>query len=129
MLAENFMTAKALDLTDEQHAALVKTLRHLETGRADGGFDMSAWWMHVKRQTLFPGCGTSACIGGWAQFLVGEDVFREAMRFKARFINPRLDDLMFAGVSMGVTDPALGAAALRNYLTTGEARWDEVLAG
>lgn len=118
MLAQNFMTAEALGLTEEQHSALVKTLAFFERGEVpEGGFDMFHW---KKKHS---DCGTACCLGGWAEILAG--LPRYSMHNEDA---PGLQRLFFPDSNAIVcTDPAKGAAALRNYLTTGEPRWEEVM--
>lgn len=118
MLARNFLSAVALNITDEQHDALVKTLVFFETGQVpDGRFHMDTW------RAPHP-CGTIMCLGGWAEFLVQKTLFYSVARPVGlhRLFYPKKYS------AFSVKDPAVGARALRNYLTTGNARWSEVLA-
>lgn len=125
MLAQNFMTASELDITDAEHGALIKTLafleraeaRHIDIGDPDCGtgpnhFNMAAW-----------DCGTCHCILGWARsFVGGKPHFSD--------LTDGLWDLCYPNRSAcgglnGVTVEQ-AAAALRNYLTLGDAHWSEV---
>lgn len=116
MLAQNFMSAEALGLTEEQRDAMITTLRAFERGEIKR-FYMGSWW-----------CGTAGCIGGWIEELTGCDL-------SAIFQNSaRLDRLLFPTDVYGDThaiacrDPKKGAQALRNYLVTGVADWEGVMA-
>lgn len=119
MLAPNFKTAEELGIMMDQHAALVRTLRAFETGEIPADeFDMGVW----SRRTILH--GKACCIGGWAQILVGEYLFDAAP------LPAGLDALFFPDrPAIVCTDVRKGASALRNYLTTGNADWDDVMAG
>lgn len=136
-----FLPPVALDLSPEQHAALVKVLRLMENGALmhvnpgigliTGGygfgltrhFNMSRW----RDGFIFKdgSCGTVACIGGTAE-MVGNVSFQDV-------IPPALDRLFFVDYdgrgSMGKITVAQALQALRNYLTTGEPEWKQVLNG
>lgn len=118
MLAPNFLSAEALGITEEQQEALIITLRAFESGSVGPDeFDMGDWL---------------CCIGGWAEKLAeNEELFSPPSAFPLE-----LNKLFFQGVEDGYnpfgksapcTDTTKGAAALRNYLVTGQSRWDEVL--
>lgn len=111
MLAQNFMTAEALGITEEQHTALVKTLGFFERGEVPPEkFDMRYW------------CGTACCIGGWVEQLTGVNIDMGEPASIQPLCYPETDALF-------CTDPAKGAHALRNYLTRGDADWRSVMAG
>jgi hypothetical protein len=132
-----FKAPGGLKLTGAQHAALVELLGAMERGelhharlrsRASGsvdyvgggpdGFSMIHW-----------DCGTAACLGGWAERIGGPDLFFDTT-------SPALSELFYPTPDEGVPIHNLyntitvpqAAAALRNYLTTGAAQWDDVLA-
>lgn len=124
---DNFKTAAELRIPEDQYAALIKTLELMEAGKIvhvedyssfdaveefTGHFNMDVWIGKAD-------CGTVACIGGTAE-LVGKVQFID---FK---IPPELYTLFY---EYGGDDPSVadGAKALRNYLTGGEAKWDEVM--
>lgn len=136
MLAQNFMTAKSLKLTQKRYHALVLTLNLMETRNLihtpllsedddrhgpkswifTGHFNMSFW--NMKHE-----CGTICCIGGTAE-IVG--------RIPGSFLHTQdedLEDLFFPAVDTDFDDITVehGARALRNYLTFGKAKWKEVL--
>lgn len=140
MLANNFKTAADLGLSEKEFRALVTVLGMLDRGEiaysprgeatdrlggaAPIGFNM--WHFFGKTE-----CGTICCICGWAEY-VGN--LRPESLIKKRFDTPQLNELFdppsLESVPVGVCDKittAQAAHALRNYLTTGEARWSEVL--
>jgi len=124
-----FKTAEQLRITEERHAALVKTLDLMEAGKIihidsenlnhmtgesetyTGHFNMAVW-------NATQDCGTAACIGGTAE-LVGN------VKFSGPDIPSDLEDLFYD--YSGDPTVAQGAAALRNYLTHGLASWDLVM--
>lgn len=133
MLAQNFMTAKALGISEKEQAALVATLHAIDRGELahdnpnrpsrPNGFNMSRLHVHTE-------CGTVACLKGWACHFALDDIF------PCEYLTePLLDLFMYERVDIPrslnwnraavTTDQA--AHALRNYLTTGAPRWDEIL--
>lgn len=133
MLAQNFKTAEELGLTEEQVDALKKVLVLLETEKLKesspypnftpyhdklpeftGHFNIGHWMAKTR-------CGTVACIGGTAELLAGKRVFGG--------INgdhpPMLHYLFYPPGLRATTEQA--ARALRNYLTNGDAQWNEIL--
>lgn len=119
MLAQNFKTPMDLGLSDPEFDALFKVLGMLERGEIEPEqFNMSRW------------CGTICCIIGHARNL-------DARAFSGPILDRdvALRQLFGAGTvgrrKIGLSDiaPTQAAIALRNYLTHGEARWDEALAG
>lgn len=133
MLAQSFLSAEDLNISSSQLKALIKTLKLFETGKLKhvqlddgipgemgneftGHFSMSLW--NTKRD-----CGTICCIGGTAE-LIGGVIFNTDKQSK------RLTQLFFPRFRVGqwnTITPTHAAQALRNYLTTGYARWREVL--
>lgn len=131
MLAQSFKTAEELGLSEEQVDALKKTLVLLETGQLihkkisnlfsfdeqgleyTGHFNMQTWNKVTE-------CGTVCCIGGTAE-LIGDDVdfINQTEELYALFYpeTPYYQDIT----------PSQAATALRSYLTTGSANWEEVL--
>ncbi len=134
MLAQNFMDAKSLGLTDKQHAALIATLHALDRGElahgdhrrptAPNGFNMD-------RLRTLTDCGTVACLKGWAEhFAVDYELFGFAMGRPLRDLfmyvsQERPETLAWKRASV---TPEQAAHALRNYLTTGESNWNAALA-
>jgi hypothetical protein len=135
MLAQNFKTPADLEIREVEFKALVTTLGMLERGelkmaseyardgesadpsQSDPGlFHMAAWCTNA-------GCGTVMCIGGTAECIM-KQAFKD--------IPDGLDDLFHMyKTPHGFRDVTVekAAAATRNYLTYGDARWNEVFAG
>ena len=128
MLASSFLSADLLGLSTKEHAALIGVLGMLERGELrhvsaedDGdsvGFNMGTF-----------ACGSVHCIGGWADRLYGTDFrFLSLLRDEQ---NLRLYELLFGAfqseVELEDITVAQAAEALRNYLTTGNAHWLQVL--
>jgi len=146
MLAQNFKTPDELQVTDAEFAALLQVLGALERGelrhyslrgrrpslRANvpNGFSMSE---HICQS----GCNTVACIAGWAYVFSGRKVFGFNGGIMGAFyrndkLSPALEELFYMYSQdpgeLDTTTPQQAACALRNFLTYGEARWDEALA-
>ena len=136
MLAQSFMSAAALDITEPQRNALQKVLVLLETGRLlhtplvrtdgsdpypkfTGRFNMSLW------QADEPGCGTVCCIGGTAE-LVGDVSFDGWILSQDGLYN--LFRPPYSVGPWGQITPTQAARALRSYLTCGDAKWAEAVA-
>src|ERR1700679_4104916 len=136
MLAQNFKSAADLNISDVEIQSLVAVLGMLEREelvhgetplctkpRKPNEFNMAA--------TLENSCGTIACIAGWAHEVSGREAFPEIVKgeigdWKLR-ANPALLGIFGIGRRHGVLysiTPAQAAAALRSYLTTGDACWD-----
>ena len=134
MLAQNFMTPKQLDITATMHAALVKVLGMLERGEIVHAPDVKDMFRFPKGQLNFnmnvwekprgQNCGTVHCIGGWAEHV-------SDARFRFGPLPRALGNLFYPPSNSGLDYERINtyqaASALRNYLTLGEARWDEVL--
>lgn len=151
MLANNFMTAGALDLLEEERRALIKVLGMLERDEiphyeiSDGGrvvigrLDESPKGFNMIGFHSKTSCGTACCICGWAE-VVGDLYFRQ-LQMK-RMTNMALVELFEARAlyddrwseqhyrfSLDAIVPAQAATALRSYLTTGSANWKEAVGG
>jgi hypothetical protein len=137
-MSNKLKTAKELGLPEEHYCALVKTLDALENNKIrhvtrmqlanwpfesvtkirtfDKMFSMRAWKSGYA-------CGTVACIGGTAELLGGVDMEDGAVG------GDELNDLFYPDGCEGAWDatPKQAAKALRNYLMTGEARWEEAM--
>ena|SRR6266481_862668 len=139
MLAQNFKSADSLNLTEDEFNAMVTVLGMFEreevqyrsAERADtcrgipDTFEPRSFNMR-----FFAGaddCGTVACICGWAEY-VGRLPAGSLMEKRLSF--PYLDRLFdpTGYFNYDQITIANAAAALRNYLTFGEPRWDEVMA-
>ena len=138
-----FLSAKQLKITPQQRYALILTLALLENGemqhttettntsrpRGDtlGQFNMGVWNDSMQRRGR---CNTVSCIGGTAEIVMGGHVCMAPGSPR----QPELFDLFYLdtvawrdGYEMGQVTVKQVAKALRNYLTTGKARWSTVL--
>lgn len=137
MLANNFLPSSALGLSDVEFESLVKVLGMLERREiSDDQFTM--------RRVQHP-CRTPACICGWANHVSAGRAFPlyekpGATIFSNPTYRPRWRDMPrplrdLFGYDGRATDPVYtatpsqAAIALRNFLTQGEPRWAEALAG
>ncbi|MBX9774483.1 MAG: hypothetical protein K2Y71_08710 [Xanthobacteraceae bacterium] len=137
MLANSFLPPSALGLSDVEYESLVRLLGMLERGEIpDDQFTM--------RRVQHP-CRTPACLCGWANHVSGGRAFPlEAKPGATVFSNAtyaprwrdmphRLKDLFAYGGRatdpVYLASPSQAAIALRNFLTEGEPRWTEALAG
>lgn len=137
MLAQNFLSAEALGITDEELKWLIVVLGMLERGELpqidldeslEGQrFDMGYFLTEGE-------CGTAGCFAGWAHLVSGRRVFEEWVQgvvpeghessaLRELFLPPpwtwqRLHEIT----------PEQAAVALRSYLTVGSAKWAEALA-
>lgn len=123
MLAQNFKTAANLDITDRELSALIKVLGMMERGelvdveqfvRCDNGFNMGTQGM---------GCGTPACIGGWAANLMGIHQLTYVDSYLASKKSGHGLNELYWNYS-GRPNVEQAATALRSYLTTGNPHWD-----
>src|SRR3954469_18561259 len=144
MLAQSFMTAKDLDLTDEQHSALIKVLALLETeeitylpSRKDllllpkkHYFNMAIWYGPNPKNLNEVECGTMGCIGGTAGAIAGDSLL-----FDINHLEPggckddtALSFLFFPNIHTGYASITAeqAATALRSYLTTGSCDWTAI---
>lgn len=138
MLAQNFKTPADLKITDADFDALFKVLGMLERGDLTyhDGENVKAWKGHEMPRHFnmvtwdcLADCGTVCCIGGTAEYVGG---FQKAHFHSSE--NPQLRDLLGIGGSLRLLElrgisVEQASIALRNYLTNGEARWAEALAG
>lgn len=126
MLAQNFKSATDLRIEDRELDALIKVLGMLERGelkdakspneQGENLFHMGEWGN---------GCGTAACIGGYVAMLLRQD----QAEYVAHRHSASLHDLFWGkGSFRDGAKTHQAAAALRSYLTTGEANWAEALA-
>jgi hypothetical protein len=133
MLAQNFKTPADLDLPVDLYEAHIKLLGMLERGElkhiseyGDGeGFNMN--WVFEESS-----CGTIGCIAGWASLIARGNKYKASLALAGT--TGELRELYFPAayrtteILKGIK-PAQAAIALRNYLTFGEACWDEVFNG
>ncbi len=124
MLAQNFLTAEELGLTEKGYQGLHKVLRMLEGGelvytprgfdpKIPNGFNMAVCWTEH-------GCATVGCIGGWAGFY-NKKGWVDGMKDERVKSNLHLLFCPKAPRSHYTIDQA--AHALRTYLVTGTPDW------
>ncbi len=127
MLAQNFLTAEELGLTEKGYQGLHKVLRMLEGGELvysprrphalskipPNGFNMATCWDKHE-------CGTVGCIGGWAGFY-NEKGWVDGMKDERVKSNLHMLFCPKSPRSHYTVDQA--AHALRTYLVTGTPDW------
>lgn len=123
MLAQNFKTPAALDITDSEFDTLVKVLGLLEREEIPEA-------MFTMKELGRPECGTPGCILGWAN-----SISPGCLQYSV--LDHKTVPLFFPGqygafidgeyVSAYGATRSQAAIALRNFLTHGEPRWDEAL--
>lgn len=147
MLAQNFKTPAELKIREAEFNALANVLRMLEreelkhihvtpaayvAGRVDfyegRKFDALFNMVGFAEQAE---CGTTACIAGTCDLVFGTTFAQKY--WTAGNLPPNLIELFscseFTNARMATIRPDEAAIALRNYLTHGEPRWAEALAG
>ena len=135
MSTNRLKTAKELKLKEDVYCALVQALDVLENQRwPEHKFDMAhwwngrSWWWREGREDAKHECDSACCIGGTAEAIVRKHgMVRDACR-----VTPALYELCYpspAGYNPYSATQAQGAKALRNYLMTGKANWEQVMNG
>lgn len=127
MLARTFLTPAELNISDQQFEALLKVLGMLERGELVWHKQAKESGASVKNINRFnmgswsdSHCGTVGCIGFWAE-KIGKVPFSPSTTMDTY-------DLFYNRKACNTnTTPEQGAEALRNYLSTGKADWDDVL--
>jgi len=127
MLAQNFKTAADLGISKAEHLALQKVLGMLERQefvetdwKSDGplpplGFNMGMCFDKDE-------CGTVGCIGGWAAYFMSHPD-------PSAYVKESIRDGALHGLywdhrcSGGNISQEAAAAALRSFLSTGDANW------
>ena len=126
MLARSFLSAKDLGISEIERDALIATLFSFERGEIE----------HFTMRHFRAECGTPACICGWANHLSEGRAFAEVSTMSGvlavKSLHGRLPrqlqylfDIQGLPEQAGATQ-AQATAALSNYLTFGEPRWNEV---
>lgn len=132
MLAQSFLPAADLGITEPQRDALMKTLVLLETGKLRH-VPEEELVNYARRPPAFAGlfnmahvrfehdCGTVGCIKGTAEMISGVSL---------DCLGPALHELFYTACMNGrdIT-PDQAATALRSYLSTGDAKWHEAISG
>jgi hypothetical protein len=132
MLARSFKTATELNLTEEEHGALIQVLYALERGELKHAPDskFGNFCDIIPRPTLFhmrmifgeSDCGTTGCILGWAKTFA-----RNHRLFQGNFWGMLGELFGYDRPHIWDATPEQAAQALSNYLTTGAPRWDEII--
>lgn len=124
------MTAEQLGISTDGYEALVKVLAKMEAGEIKhidtekpvfDTFTGMRFNMNYVHMINYKGCGTVCCILGWAKHLSRNGVFPD--------ITDGVNELFYPTHPIPYNEITVEQAirALRNYLTTGEAKWEEVL--
>jgi hypothetical protein len=128
MLANNFMTAVDLGISEIELRSLVKVLGMLERGEIPrekfhmGTTGRVDWWGYPEME-----CETPACICGWARHVSGVtprifegvgDRYPSGIRNLFQMLSDGRD-----GYPTDSRSPEEAAIALRSYLTTGRPVW------
>jgi hypothetical protein len=145
MLAQTYLDARKLGITERERDALIDVLAGLERGHFVHLQDAEVannYAVGLAFNMSDFNCGTTACIAGWCDLLHGTQfVKRCAGSWTNRPGRRRnLQDLFHAEdddysaddnewIYLEEITTAQAAAALRNYLTSGKARWGEVMGG
>lgn len=144
MLAQNFKTAADLSLTEREHSALIGVLGMLErdevrhvpvkrTFKSRLAPREKTYLFNMEHFYTKSDCGTAACIAGAADLFFGSAfIVHAGFGAGLRFALSRQARELFAPRAISEDDwsqitTAQAAAALRSYLTTGEANWAEAL--
>ena len=127
--APNFKSANELALNDTEYQSLIKVLGMLERGELEHTtpigrklslpFNMGTFLPH-------PECGSPGCIIGWARFLGGETSFARMMHQRCVGLNHLFGGVGAKKKTLAYINVPEAAQALRNYLTEGEPRWEEI---
>lgn len=133
MLARTFLTPAELNISDQQFEALLKVLGMLERGELVWHKQAKESGASVKNINRFnmgswsdSHCGTVGCIGFWAEKVGKVPLKVGKVHFSSITVGTR--DLFYNHKACDMdTTPEEGAEALRNYLSTGKADWDDVL--
>lgn len=126
-----YLSAEKLGINNATKDALIDLMGKFQRGEiADKNFHMSEWINHFKGT-----CGTVCCVGGWLEIhnqdntYVRNDLY-QAKR-AARMYNPHpLKDLFYPpnkSPAWTKANTCHGAKAIHNFLTTGDASWDEAM--
>lgn len=136
MLAQNFMSAEALDLPAVERDAIVAVLGMLERG------DIAADTLRMDVLLhQVDDCATVGCLCGWAHVVSHGAAFPELATpagsmlayFQRDMLRRRLPDPVgrlfcfgaWESVNAEISLPQ-ATTALRNFLTTGDAQWETV---
>lgn len=132
MLANSFLKAEALGITEAEVAALIKVLGMLERGELSHGFAGKGPSFSMITVYAHTDCGTVGCIAGYVALHMKE---RSPSDYAYQYQHKgALSELYFPRnakrhLRTGLSNitPEQGAIAVRNFLTTGAPRWSEAL--
>lgn len=115
---DGFKTARQLGLRKAEYGALVKTLGRFERGEIPP-------LLFTMEEVGQPECGTAGCICGWAREgnfgLFGQWANHRGL---LRLFSPDQKNANHPGWK---ATPQQAAVVIRNYLTDGTPKWDEVV--
>ncbi len=137
MLARSFLSASDLHMTEVERDALITVLGMLERGElifsrwfspvvvnGPRGFSMAVCMAKTS-------CGAIGCLCGWANEISNGAAFANLHKldFVQKMPEPLIRLFRFDAPTVSSEDiePEQAAQALMNFLTSGEARWMEVL--
>ncbi len=133
MLARSFMAAAELKIPELERDALIRVLHMLERDELvdvprsripagiKNGFSMSV--VGGERQ-----CGTVGCIMGWCQVVARDQKMFMGMLYDRVCTTELYELFMYGDQRRHKVTTEQAARALSNYLTSGHARWNEILA-
>lgn len=132
MLAQNFLSATDLGVTEVEKEALITVLGMLERGEIDDDhFKMSNFWKEEA-------CGTVGCLCGWANFVSGKKAFPMIMSYALEggtnatpaknSLTSEVRKLFWIGLEnwprrLTPVTAEDGARVLREFLQTGKSTW------
>lgn len=131
---DNFMSAKELRVSAEEHIALQQVLKMLESGEIQDIDPIKPIRFQPVPKGLFmsstgcqTACGTAACIGGWVATLMDVDPAYYVWDYGSdgKYRHKPLRQLYFG--NLGITPSKQAAQALRNFLTKGNPDWKDVM--
>ena len=133
----DFLTHEELDISCEEKCALVRVMEGLESGLYVHSKDDSEGTPEGKRAFNLGVscddsyvCGTVGCIGGWVGFELKKST-RDSHGYVFANEHSSLGPLYFPTVletwEYEKITPAQAACAIRNFLSTGDPGWGEIL--
>jgi len=138
MLAATYLSADTLRIAPRVRDALIEVLTRMERGELvhvyepeeirmplpGNLFCMNEWNTQMT-------CGTVRCIGGWCEYIMDPNKQYDDDDEPDWITTDELEELFYPPrvVRRGAYQASVGqaAAALRNYLTTGEPNWEQAM--
>lgn len=124
--AQNFKTPAELGISEKEFTALVTVLGMFERGEIVRA-------QYSIGSVCAPECGTPGCIRGWARHVAKATIFPDTNKLPYELrrlfflVSPSENNRVMSFKGFDGCDPELAARVTRNYLTYGEARWQEAL--